>query len=341
MIPIRAKKELMNQTQPSGNGVLSSLFGRGTSATPAKESKPDVSSKVVGADLSPEAVVTSPNFTLVDGVLNGAVEVTPSIAELWLERNKNIRKFQASKINLFKQCMLDGKWDYNGETIKFNAEGNLVDGQNRLKACIEAGRSFRTSVVYGIESADNVDRGKPRSVGQLIQSLGIAYDSNIASAMTNFLFAYKITGEKSFSKPGLEAKQLTLDDAVEFVRDNITDLNHSMSVTWRAKMLFNKCSLHAALHYLFSKTAGVALADEFYGGLISGTGLNANSPIYLLRERLLKIRSSGSQPNINPYAGLIIKAWNAFITGKPLTSLRFKYELEGMPKILRSPVRQG
>lgn len=322
----------------TGNGMLSGIFGHSTATKPAKQTKPNTPIKVTGTDLSPEAVVTGDNFTLVDGVLNGAVEITPEIAELWIKRNKNIRKLQLSKVALFKQCMTDDKWDYNGETLKFNSQGELVDGQNRLQACIESGKPFKTSVVYGIESANNVDRGKTRQVGQIIQSLGIAYDSRTASAMSNFLHAYNITNQKSFSKPGIEGAQLILDDALEFVQDNIEDLNHSMSVTWKAKQLFNKTALHAALHYLFTKLAGGVLADQFYSGLISGTGLDSNSPIYLLREKLLKERASGRQPNVNPYAGLIIKGWNAFITGRGVTSLRYKYESDGVPKILRSPV---
>lgn len=300
--------------------------------------KMDKPSKLDLTDVSPESVVTSDNFTLIDGVLFGAVEISPDMAECWLTKNKNIRHTQIGKIGLFKQSMLDNQWDLNGESIKFDKDGNLVDGQNRLTACVEAGVPFKSNVVYGIESALNVDRGKSRTAGQIIRAMGIAYDANIISAMANYLYAYNDSGSKGFATVGHGKYSFTMDATVAFIESNIKDLNHSCSITQKSKRIFNRYSLHATLHYIFSQVAGESLATEFYHKLVEGTGLSSDDPVYHLREKLLKERASGKSSGINQYAGLIIKGWNHFICGKRVASLPYSYERDGVPRIMRSPL---
>ncbi len=323
-----------------GNGVLSNLFSRESAAKPApSKEKENLSPSVKTMDLSPESIVTSPNFILVDGVLFGAVEITPLMAEAWLSRNvSNVRKLQESKVGLFAEAMKKDQWDLNGESIKFNQKGELVDGQNRLQASVNCKKSFKSNVVYGIESVDNVDRGKPRTVGQIIQGKGISHDSNVMSAAINYLHAYNDVGSRGFVTVGHGRHPLTIDDALQFAHDNASDLNHSIKATQKCKKLFNKFSLHTALHYLFAKTSGKSYADDFYASLCEGVGLTSKNPVYHLRERLLKEKASGKQPQINSYAGLIIKGWNYYITERELESFRYVYANEGVPVIKRSPI---
>lgn len=318
---------------------LSTFFGGATA--PAKSvstAKENLSSKFDSVDLSPEAVVTSPNFILVDNLFQGVIEVTPKMAENWLSRNKNIRQLMEPTYRLYAESMRNGKWDKNGESIKFDEDGNLIDGQHRCKAAVESGKSFVTSVVYGVESADNIDRNKVRKPDQIIAGKGIALNAKTMSAMISFLHAYNDEGSKGFVTVGHGKHPLTMEDRVAFAEANAFDLNHSIQVTDKVRKIFNKPSLHAALHYIFAKTAGVALADDFYEKLIAGTDLTATDPIYHLRERLRKEKDAKKQPAINEYAGMIIKGWNYAITCQQLSNFRYKFEVDGVPVVKRSPV---
>lgn len=128
----------MNNLQSTGNGVLGGAYGRATASEPTTAtSKENLSSKVSG--LTPEEVISSVNFLVIDDVFVGAVTVTPRMAEEWLKRNvANIRNPKEPSIGEYAEAMRKGQWDFNAAPICFNTEGNLIDGQNRLMACIQA-----------------------------------------------------------------------------------------------------------------------------------------------------------------------------------------------------------
>lgn len=322
-----------------GNGMSRGMFGGNTAtATAPAPSRKNLSGRVAG--LTPEDIVTSPNFTLVEGILTGSVMVTPRMAENWLTRVKNVRQLHEPTLLLYKENMLKGQWDFNGETIKFDKDGNLIDGQHRCAAAVASGKSFMTSVVYGVESAMNIDRGNVRKVDQLIQAEGFAVNPKTMSAMINYLHAYDDEASKGFVTVGHGRHPLTMEDRLAFARDNAMPLNHSISVTDKARKLFNTPSLHAALHFVLAKTAGEALADDFYTKLITGNGLASDDPVYHLRERLLKLkREGGKGKSINPYAGLILKGWNYYITGQRIARFQYNFANDGVAKIKRSPVK--
>lgn len=316
----------------TGNGKLGGMFGKAKSTTPLV--RENLSGNVTG--ITPEDVATSPNFQLVEGVLNGAVLVTPEMAANWLTRNKNIRSLEDATVLLYKENMLKGQWDFNGETVKFDKDGNMIDGQHRCTACVLSGKPFMTSVVYGVTSDINVDRGKIRKPDQIIKARGVSANPTIASAMISILHAYEDEGSRGFATVGHGRHPLTMEDRVAFAEKESANLNHSIVATDKTRKLFNKASLHAALHYIFADAVGRELADEFYSKLITGLDMNSNDPVYHLRERLLRAKREGGKQvtNINQYAGMIIKGWNYFITKRKIARFQFNYETDGVPAIL-------
>jgi hypothetical protein len=326
----------------SGIGVLSDLFNSAAASAPAKtpsNKKENLSSKLTLADLSPEEVVTSPNFVLVEGVLTGAVTVTPKMAELWLTRNtKNIRKLREVSTIKYSEAMRKDQWDFNGESIKFDESGNLVDGQTRLSACILANKPFVTAVQYGVKSAINIDVGQSRTLEQLLASRGVTDSVSIAAAI-NYIHNYSDKGSTGFVTVGHGRHVLTREDALNFAEDNIDELIHSAEATKKSRSLFNKHGLHTALHFLFSRVSGQALADAFYADLQSGAGLASTSPILHLRERLTAERARKYNKMIlNAYAGTIIKGWNYYICKTVVSRFQYDYAKEKVPSIKRSPL---
>lgn len=318
---------------------MSGIFGFGASPAKVKESlSSNVSIKLT--DFSPESVVTSPNFSLIDGVLVGAITITPAIAENWLQRNTdNIRKPMTPSIGEYAEAMKKGQWDFNGDPIRFNKDGVLVDGQNRLMSCIASSKPFTSVVVYGIESAINVDVGRKRNVAQLVAHEGFN-DSAQVSAAVNGIHNFRSKNGTSFSQVGHGQKILTKADAVEFARANATNLIHSVNATKKAGKVFGKWGLHSTLHFLFAEKAGNALADNFYEMLSTGANLTNTSPVRHLMLRLTEEKGNKNKKmTSNAYAGLIIKCWNAWISGQEMQRLTYNYEREKIPVIRRSPVK--
>ncbi len=78
--------------------------------------------------------------------------VTPALARKWLELNaENNRLPRPRKIQAYARDMASGNWNSDsGETIKFDKNGILVDGQNRLQAVLLADMSIAMDVVTGL-----------------------------------------------------------------------------------------------------------------------------------------------------------------------------------------------
>lgn len=325
--------------QNTGNGVLGGVYGRATAPAPtAVPSKGNLSSRVSG--LTPEEVISSVNFLVIDDVFIGAVTVTPQMAEEWLKRNvSNIRNPKEPSIGEYAESMRKGQWDFNGAPICFDEDGNLVDGQNRLMACIQANTPFTTSVAYGVKSAVNIDMGRKRTLAELLASLGFTSQAQV-SAVVNGIHNYRSKNGTSFSQVGHGEKVLTKKDALAFAETNRDRLTHSVHFTKKTKAIFGKQGQHATMHFLFSDVAGTALADEFYDKLTSGIGLDKTNPILHLRNRLLAhALNKNEKMTDNAYAGIIIKCWNAWIAGQEMQRLTYSYEKEKIAKIRRSPVK--
>ena len=64
------------------------------------------------------------------------ITVTPEIAQEFLERNHNNRKIKPRKVDKFAYQLSQGQWITNGDTIRFDVKGTLIDGQHRLKAVV-------------------------------------------------------------------------------------------------------------------------------------------------------------------------------------------------------------
>ena len=61
--------------------------------------------------------------------------ITPELAEQYLTKNtNNYRSMSNSVVNAYATDMKTGNWKFNGDSIKFNKSGILVDGQHRLAA---------------------------------------------------------------------------------------------------------------------------------------------------------------------------------------------------------------
>ena len=110
--------------------------------------------------------------------------ITPKLAEKYLEENVDYnRPISQRYVDLYARDMKAGKWIVNGETIKFNGTGALLDGQTRLWACVEAGVPFTTAVARGVPSLDDVDRGRPRSMGHILAMKQVKNAVKIAVAI--------------------------------------------------------------------------------------------------------------------------------------------------------------
>src|SRR5262245_41063508 len=76
------------------------------------------------------------------------IEFSPKLAEYVLTKlNPNNRPMKPAKIKKYAIDLTDGLWGLTGDTIKFGSDSLLKDGQNRLAACVRAGKVLTSHVV--------------------------------------------------------------------------------------------------------------------------------------------------------------------------------------------------
>ena len=82
--------------------------------------------------------------------------ITPQIAEQYLAKNSNnYRRLYKATVEQYASEMLNGEWIFNGEAIKFNKSGKLVDGQHRLSAIVKSGCSVPMVVITDVNDDVN------------------------------------------------------------------------------------------------------------------------------------------------------------------------------------------
>jgi hypothetical protein len=96
-------------------------------------------------------------------------EITPEEAATLLERvDSRQRRISQRVVDCFAKDMEGGQWRLNHQPIATNSSGELIDGQHRLWAVVQSGRTVQMWVARGFEEYRTVDNGRLRTSGQVL-----------------------------------------------------------------------------------------------------------------------------------------------------------------------------
>lgn len=242
------------------------------------------------------------------------VKVAPAIAEKMLGKNVRNRHLSARVVERYRRAMERGEWLVTGEAIKFASNGDLLDGQHRLAAVIESGKTIPMMVVKGLPALtqDVMDTGRARNVSD---QLGIAgYPNSAALAATARLVITYERGELASNRP------VSTPETLELVQDNAL-LAYAAN---RGAPIRKGCDLRPSVagmcFYELMKVNDVK-AQEFFDRLTDGANLPTGSPILALRARLRALRDERTYLPNEALTSLVFRTWNAWRQGRKLTSL--------------------
>ena len=117
--------------------------------------------------------------------------ITPEIAKEYLSKNHVInRRMRRLRVMAYAYDMRNGAWQFNGEAIRFDRNGNLVDGQHRLAAIIQAGVPIKMVVMRNVDECAIYDRGAARSTTDSLVMAGFDIEqvnsTNVAVARLHY-----------------------------------------------------------------------------------------------------------------------------------------------------------
>lgn len=247
------------------------------------------------------------------------VTITPSMAKSWLALNvANYRPLKQGWAQSLAEDIRHGLWLENGESIKFDLSGNLIDGQHRLHACVLANAPFRSLVVRGVSDDVNIDTGLRRNLSDLLRRRGEKNYAVLSSAL-RWVHGYEGAGLRfvlGTKKPPTNQELLDVLGRHPLIRDSVVS-------TVAAKTLVTH-ALASGLHYIFTLRSDKQIADLFFEKLVQGTDLTKVDPVYHLRERLVRNLTAKAKLPRSEIVALFVKAWNAWIHERPVNNLRWR-----------------
>lgn len=143
-----------------------------------------------------------------------------------VENNRNPR--MNTLVKQYAADMVNDNWRFTAESIKFNINDRMFDGQNRLLAIIEAdkvrpGISFEFVVARGLQPAAMivVDGGGKRSPGDALKIAGVHKYEAQKAALAKRILAFEDGSRsvlKAANKSGFDpSKTITKSRIVEYV----------------------------------------------------------------------------------------------------------------------------
>lgn len=267
------------------------------------------------------------------------VEITPELAENYLKFNIKNRSFSESQLTFLAKEMRQGRFLENGESIVFDKNGELKDGQHRLKSIIISGKSYFIPVVRGVEpvSMATYDTGKNRTAGDVLTLNGFKYGNSKAALIIGInKFYNKKSKAAQLNKINDRKSKLTNHQVLEYCSNNnywIDDMIKNIITVSKAQK--PKVLQNTQLGIIAYTIGGNTPSKKVYDFIkhISGVSRTAESATNYLYTKLYNSKVNKEPLNFYWILAVSIKAWNFYNEGNPPVKY-FKFNIQNdLPEI--------
>jgi hypothetical protein len=252
----------------------------------------------------------------------------------WLERNTLNRHVRDTLVAELGRDMLAGRWrGHNGEAIRFDAEGRLVDGQHRLWACVNANVPFISLVVEGIdpEDYDTIGIGRKKAFVDFMRE---EKNRTLLSSVVRLVFTWE-SGRLPMEMVSRSSTTASIKEMQETLTGNpdIRDAVNKVASHYSQGLVSQ--SYMSLLYYAAVRSGQKDKVEFFLSTLRDGLALDELSPIYHLRKLLLINKANRRKLRQPHILALLLKAWNQYLAGRKVGILRIRPDDE-FP-VLRRP----
>lgn len=248
--------------------------------------------------------------------------ITPELAESWLKKNIKNRPIRQGNLALLMQQLKSNSWVLNNDAICFDKEGNLLNGQHRLTACVNTGISFECLVMRGLEpkSFNVMDTGDKRTSGDVLGANNVEFPA-VKSTLIRFVLEYKagrVMNDLSANRATKATNQIILD----FYNKNQKKIDEAVAIgqqVYRNHHMFAS-GIIGSFAYIFNEIdkQSCAIFMEQFG---KGEDLRAGDPVLVLRQQLFKNAQSRTKYSKTTKLAWVILAWNSFRANKKVRTI--------------------
>jgi hypothetical protein len=248
-------------------------------------------------------------------------------AEAALATNVHNRPERDRRTLGYFRNIVTGQFQFVGDTICFDWDGKLIDGQHRMKAVVRAAEAAERAgldpgtagiwviVVRGLppEAQDSKDIGAARSAGDQLKLAGFDYASQMATLARMII----TLGSAMPALPGVSTVRPTDPEVHQLVRQLSEEMTECIGLTKgglrRAKEL--KLMPRAVQYALWEfRSYDPKTADGWLEWLVSGADMPEGHPVMVLRRYLLNPRRR--KLSALDQLDLFHQSWNALQSGE-------------------------
>jgi hypothetical protein len=233
------------------------------------------------------------------------VRITPEMARALLGLRRPGANRNQAAVSSYAQAMRAGEWILNGMPLILSRKGLLLDGVQRLYACVEANIAFDTVFAKNIadDTVHTLDQQRRRSFTGVLETRGVPRAAAVANLLAKLIRYEDGTLTRGTSTPpwsrmerSLEANREAIDTAVKFSFDH------------PARVLSE--SIRTPLSFM-GLQADRAAIRRFLDAIAHPERFSADEPGVMIRRRLLEGRVDAARriPVITLFA-LCVKALN-------------------------------
>jgi len=273
-----------------------------------------------------------------------------------LEKNEGNRNISEASVRKYNSDMKDGKWWTNGDALRIDNTGNLMDGQQRATSAArleDPAVGHWTLQAAGLDPKvrPTIDVGRPRSFADELKFEG-EENTTVLAAVIKRAYAWEAIGERWDVFRVAPSHQAMMEyfrgDEEYGLPDNRELLRWAAGEAAAAQsQIIGKMaqSTFGFLLYLTTMYGDKEKARQFWvDGVRELDGIPKKHPAHRLRKRLGEITDSDltgrnrrlDQPETLAYC---IQAWNEFWTGEwesatTISRPRGGWSRENMPILL-------
>jgi hypothetical protein len=265
--------------------------------------------------------------------------ITPERAEHYLDKlpptHSDIqqRNLSTKTVDRYALDMASENWPFAGDPIRFNVDGELIDGQHRLRGVMQSKVAQMMIVIRGLERETFAvfDTGRARSFSDVLKSRGVP-NVAIVSGLTRRVLHwqrgnYGVQNVPRVLNPGflgVPASPGVLLKTFEQMESPI--INAARRGNQYKNMAQPKTAAPGilAFTYLLFSHLDLERTELFFHELQVGPRqLGPEYPIFVLRERMKERVAAGKSGSPDwVWLYFFINTWNAWYEGKSMKALR-------------------
>lgn len=249
------------------------------------------------------------------------VVVTPELAEEWLGKNHGNRAQRRRGIDNLSRDITTGDFLMTGDSIKFDWDGVLIDGQHRLEAVIKSQMPIHVVVCRGLDPRVKsvLDTQIRRSAADALKFSGVSSFATTIAGIARISIGIDTGFLKNARQMSLPL--LTNAEVVEWYAANM-DAGEAAAFAGQVYKKIN--ATPAPLGYCILATSRIdpVISREFFEDLKDLRTQGKGDPRATLLSALSTMRERRTANSAAMQLAYIFRAWNALREGRELSVLR-------------------